>query len=271
MRLRIIVDNQAPNTLPINYQERLSNYVYELLEDSQVDFGEKLADRSIAYDESTGLFRLFTFSRLRGRYTFEHEASAITFDPGHMEWLIASPVESFITAIASAVVAAGRVLSFPLHRTEKLPTPPFTGTARCLCFSPMVALAATPAPDGTLQYLGPKDGKAFSDSIRRSTSRKFKAVTGKDPADDRLSIEFDRTYFAQHRGVTWAIANGMEVSSADAPFVLTGSPDLIRVGLDAGFGEYTWAGFGMVRIKTDSHPHSKPNVAQSGRPPRRRP
>jgi len=250
MRLRVCLDNPAGTRLPINYQEWLTAAVYGLLAASDEGYARFLHDDGYA-DEDGRCFKLFTFSWLRGtRRTVDGDI--LRFAPGPLEWLIASPVEPFLTNLATGLLAAGALrvgpATIPITQIEVLSTPPLTEKAAFTCLSPIVA--ALPQPGGRTRYLRPADGDAFSEAVARNLRRKHRLLHGKPPADDRFALTFDPAYVARTGGGTKLITfKGIHLVGAFCPFTVSGSVDLMRVGYETGFGEKNAAGFGMASLE----------------------
>ena len=247
MRLRVCLDNSVGAWLPINYQEYLTAAIYGLLAASDADYARRLHDDGYA-DEEGRRFKLFTFSWLRGSRRWV-DGDTLRFAPGPLEWRISSPVEDFLTHLATGLLAAGAVrvgsATLPITQIETLPAPSVTETSAFTCLSPLVA--ALPLPDGRTRYLRPCDGDAFADAIRRNLLRKHRLLHGNVPTDDRFALTFDPAYLARTGGGTKLITfKNIQIVGAFAPFTVSGSVDLLRVGYEAGFGEKNAAGFGMV-------------------------
>ena len=272
MRLRVCLDNPTGTRLPINYQEWLTAAVYSLLADSDADYARRLHDDGYA-DGDGRRFKLFTFSWLRGtRRTVDGDT--LRFAPGPLEWLIASPLEDFLTNLATGLLAAGTLhvgpAALPITQVETLPAPLLSETSAFTCLSPIIAalplpdgrtrylrpiIAALPLPDGRTRYLRPGDGDAFCEAVRRNLLRKHRLLHGSPPADDRFALTFDPAYLARTGGGTKLITfKGIHLIGAFAPFTLSGSVDLMRMMLECGAGEKNAAGFGMVETKPNPHP-----------------
>ncbi len=247
MRLRVCLDNSTGTRLPINYQELLTAAVYVLLAASDADYARFLHDDGYA-DEDGRRFKLFTFSWLRGtRRTVDGDM--LRFAPGPLEWLVASPVEPFLTNLAMGLLSAGALrvgsATIPITQIETLPAPVLAETTAFTCLSPIIA--ALPLPEGRTRYLRPSDGDDFSEAVRRNLLRKHRLVHGDLPADDRFALAFDTGYLARTGGGTKLMTfKGIHLVGAFCPFTASGSVDLMRVGYETGFGEKNAAGFGMV-------------------------
>jgi CRISPR-associated endoribonuclease Cas6 len=68
------------------------------------------------------------------------------------------------------------------------------------------------------------------------------------PADDRLTLTFNTDYLAKHKGTKLVTYKEIQIVGAFAPFTLTGTTELVRVGYECGLGEKNAAGFGMIEV-----------------------
>lgn len=247
MRLKIHLDNPRETMIPLNYQHFLTAAVYSLLEMSDADYAHFLHDQGYASEEGQKRFKMFVFSWLHGRRRVCGDSLA--FAPGALTWQIASPVADFLTHGATGLLSLGKLrvgsTSFAITEVETLPPPVFGNATRFTCLSPIVA--ALPLPDGGTRYLRPSDGPAFSDAIRANLLRKHQTLHGRPPIDGRFALTFDPAYLARTNGGTKLITyQGIHIVGAFAPFTVSGSAELMRVGYETGLGEKNAAGFGMV-------------------------
>jgi CRISPR-associated endoribonuclease Cas6 len=282
MRLRITLDSLRPVVIPINYQSYLTGVVYRLLESSNADFSRFLHDEGFALDGGAKRFKLFTFSWLRGR-CLPGEGDTICFAPPSVEWMIASPVAEFIGHCEAGLASEGVVriasTTLPVRSVQRLPEPalsgstpewgdgrdahptvgvgdgrdahPTIGSVRFTCLSPIVVSVAVPG-GGPAQYVRPSEGAAFSEGVRQNLIQKYRAVHGRAPEDERFALAFDQAYLQRHGGTKKITYKNIDVIGAYAPFTVTGSAELMRVGLDCGFGEKNAAGFGMADVRVNS-------------------
>lgn len=249
MRLRVCLDNPAGTRLPINYQEFLTGAIYGLLATSDADYARFLHDEGYGGEDGRR-FKLFTFSWLRGGRRIV-DGDALRFAPGPLEWLIASPVDYFLTNLATGLLAAGTLrvgaAALPITQIETLPAPALTWTTRFTCLSPIVV--ALPLPGGGTRYLRPCDDIAFSDAVHHNLQRKHRLIHGVLPTDDRFVLAFDSAYLSRTNGGTKLITfKNIHIVGAFAPFTISGSVELQRVMLECGAGEKNAAGFGMVEV-----------------------
>jgi len=97
-------------------------------------------------------------------------------------------------------------------------------------------------------YLRPWE-EGFSEAVRNNLVKKFKIVHGGDINDSDFGIKIDTEYMNKKSGKITKNINFKDTNIIGflAPFEVTGSPELIEIGYEAGFGEKGSMGFGMVK------------------------
>jgi CRISPR-associated endoribonuclease Cas6 len=272
MRLRVALELEREAAVPINHQHLLTGVVYRFLEAADADYAAFLHGEGYAVSpplsppsqggvrnersqggaqEDRRRFKLFVFSPLRAKRR-RADGVILRIGPGPVEWLVSSPVEKFLTEFATGLLSAGVLqvgtLTLPIAQVEALPEPEFGDTARFTCLSPIV-VSVTETREGrrVTRYLRPDD-PAFGERVRLNLLAKYAALYGALPSDDRLTLTFDAAYLARNRGTKKITYKEIEVVGAFAPFQISGSPELIRVGYTSGLGEKNAGGFGMVEV-----------------------
>jgi CRISPR-associated endoribonuclease Cas6 len=170
---------------------------------------------------------------------------------------------------------------FLIERVETLSKPEFKKTMRFTCLSPITVSKVTGSP--TLEkggeggfygkaskdsprplrervsvrgntekprchYLRPwEDG--FSEAIKNNLIKKCNLVHGKDIEDSDFKIKIDTDYMNKKSGKITKNINfkGTNIIGFMSPFEVSGNPELIEIGYEAGFGEKGSMGFGMVK------------------------
>lgn len=252
MRLRIVMDNPRPTTIPINYQDNLTGLIYRLLGTSDADFSRFLHDKGYAVDDGPKRFKLFTFSWLRGRRA-PGRGDLVQFLPGPIEWTVASPVDDFLRHCATGLLASSTLrvgtAEFSIVEIQTLPPPALAETTYFTCLSPIVA--SVPSPDGgPAYYLRPHETERFSTAIRNNLLRKHHVLYGHPPADDRFDMSFKPDYLArgENAGTKKIRYKDIDIIGAFAPFKVTGSTELMQVMVECGAGEKNAGGFGCVEV-----------------------
>lgn len=255
MRLVVTCDVERAVGIPINHQHLLTGIVYRFLACSDEEYARFLHDEGYAPNGGPKRFKLFCFSGLRAKRR-RIEREMLWLGPGMVEWHIGSPKEEFLQNFATGLLAQGELAvgtqRLPIVQAQALPTPEFSsGTARFTCLTPLVT--SVPTEGGGKTYLRPSEGAAFSEALRGNLLHKYKALHGDAPeaGADCFAIAFDADYLARnpHGGTKKITFKATEIIGALAPFMVTGTPELIALGYEAGFGELNAGGFGMVEAR----------------------
>lgn len=263
MRLIVTCALERTTVFPVNHQQQLAGAAYGLLNDSDPDYARFLHDEGYAGGAGSRRYKLFTFSGLRvPKQRRRIEGDRLWLSAGAVEWIVSSPCASFLTHFATGLLSSGGLrvgnVLLPVVQAQTCPVPDFSeGTARFTCLTPLVASRPVPASEGGGKYyLRPSDGAAFSEALRGNLLRKYVALHDELPAagEDRFAMTFDAVYLARnaHGGTKKITFKQIEVIGALAPLTVTGSPSLIALGYEAGFGELNASGFGMVDTQGQS-------------------
>ena len=258
MRLIVTCDLQRETAFPVNYQEYLAALAYRLLQDSDPEYARFLHDEGYTANAGSRRYKLFTFSGLRapkGRRRVIGET--LWLARGTVEWQVSSPCASFLTHFATGLLSAGGLqvgaTLLPVTQAQTPPSPDFSsGMMRFSCMTPIVTSQPVPETKSGKYYLRPSDGNAaFSEALRRNLINKYIALNGQPPTPeegDEFSLTFDADYLARspHGGTKKITYKKIEIIGVQVPFTAQGSPRLLEIGYEAGFGELNAGGFGMV-------------------------
>ncbi len=267
MRVKLILMPFSQTAiLPINYNYLLTSLIYKIIKNSSEDYSQFLHDKGYRMGNSKKGFKLFTYSMLisdnlmvkRERIVFQEE----------VQWHVSSPVNDFMQHLITGVFAegqeikigtAGNEVKFIITRVEALSVPEFKKTMHFTCLSPVTiskisfssfnrSNSSSGWTGSTCHYLRPWE-EGFSEAIKKNLTKKYKLVTGKDIDDTDFKITIDTEYMNRKNGKITKNINfkGINIIGFMAPFEVTGNPELIKIGYEAGFGEKGSMGFGMVK------------------------
>ncbi len=257
-------------TLPVNYNYFLTGLIYRIVAKSSTDYSQFLHDEGYKVGESKNGFKLFAYSMLMDSKA-KVKGNNIVFSGKPLTWNITSPVCDFIQHLVTGVFAEGQEIRigpaplsaiFRIEQVETLPCPQFTETMRFTCLSPITvsqspglnrlnSLNSSNRSSGSAaHYLRPWE-EGFSDSIKNNLLKKYFLIHGKNLDNANLSITLDSDYMNKRAGKIIKNIRFKETNIIGflAPFEVTGSPEFIRIGYEAGFGEKGSMGFGMVKEK----------------------
>ena len=250
MRIQILADVGDGLTIPINYNHWLSATIYHFLARADGEYAAFLHNDGYIVEKKH--FKLFTFSQLMARQR-RIDNQHIHFG-STLLWYVSSPVERFLSHFANTLLTEGRLFVGP-HRLQiqdvRVPrVPHFTPEMHFRCLSPIV-MSTSREQNGKLQchYCLP-DEAALPELIRMNLIRKHVAFYGKPPHNDSLTFHFDADYLHRKHGRVTRLVNykGIKIRGILCPLSVVGSPALIRVGYECGFGDKNSAGFGMVEV-----------------------
>jgi CRISPR-associated endoribonuclease Cas6 len=255
MRVKLTLQATKQATLlPFNYNHALASLIYDTLGNASTDFATRLHDEGFSADGRR--FKLFTFSRLHASRSHVKDNRLLLEDPT-VTFQTSSPVaefvEHFVTGLFQSesfnIAGAG----FTLRQAETLPTPAFTERMSFRALSPVTESVRD--EKGGVRFLSPEDD--WSEVMQRNLLRKYQALHGHAPSDDRLRWSWDRDYLmeAARRGRRASVLTdirGIKVRGWLAPFTVEGSLELIEIGYEAGFGARNSMGFGMAETESES-------------------
>lgn len=249
MRVKLTLQASKQATLlPLNYNHAVASLIYDTVGHASTDFATRLHDEGFSADGRR--FKLFTFSRLIARRSRVKEDRLLLEDP-LITLQISSPVADFIEHFVAGLfqtesfnIAGAR---FTLQQAETLPTPAFTERMSFRALSPVTESVRDER--GGVRFLSPADD--WSEIMQRNLLRKHQALHGHAPTDDRLRWTWDQAYLDEaarrgRRASALVDIRGIKIRGWLAPFTVEGSPELIEIGYEAGFGARNSMGFGMA-------------------------
>ncbi len=238
-----------PCTIPFDYPYTLTAVIYKFLETASPQYARFLHDEG--YRLGTRRFKLFTFSQLLIPERTLTPEGLVCLSP-KIAWQISSPVSHFVEHLAEGLLRMGYLRlgshDLALARVEVLSTPRFSHTMRLRCLSPIVAATASERDGKFGAHYVRADDPTISEALRQNLLKKYVLLHGRAPQSGEFSIEFDRDYLRQRGEGVYRLIDykGTKIKGIMAPFVVRGSPELIEMGYEAGFGEKNSMGFGMV-------------------------
>jgi CRISPR-associated endoribonuclease Cas6 len=238
--------------LPLNYNHAVAGLIYRTIGTASEEFATALHDEGFEADRRR--FKLFTFSRLFARRS-RVVGDRLMLESPEMSLQVSSPVGDFIEHFVSGLFQNEKFniagSEFTLAEAETVAPPEFTERMSFRALAPITESVRD--EQNRVRYLTLEDD--WSEIIKRNLVRKYIALHGREPLDNRLHWEWDRVYIAEatkrnrRPSVLIEINEGIKVRGWLAPFIVEGSKELIEIGYEAGFGKSNAMGFGMVEKK----------------------
>lgn len=252
IKLDLVHVNKNGFSVPINYNHFLTSLAYKTIGDSSSEYASFLHDEGYSSKEVDKKFKLFTYSQLRFS-NMEVESDIINSKSPEVRWFISSPVTQFIEHLASGLLDSGDVRigqeTFHVEQISSVKPPDFTEEMDFLCMSPIVSSTMVKKNGELKTYYYRFDDKELSTALLSNLKNKYKLIHGEDRTDNSFRITFDKDYVEKKNGRISKLVDfkGIRIKGIFAPFTVTGNPELIKLGYQAGFGEKGSMGFGMVK------------------------
>jgi CRISPR-associated endoribonuclease Cas6 len=247
MRFEIIFDSMQPIRLPIQYNYVVQGMIYKHLGH---EYSSQLHDEGYTYQNRN--FKLFTFSRLNGRFKQNRESNEILFYPP-VALTISSSIERFAYELGYSLLT-----SDDLHLGDNpvkvsgfnaLTEPIINPLETIGMLSPITVYSTLRTQDNKAKtyYYSPYE-QEFSQLIESNLKKKFTLIHNKNPEDEQtisikplkvsknseVIIKYKETIIKAWRGV----------------YILEGDHELIKVGYDSGLGSKNSQGFGCFKFLT---------------------
>ncbi len=246
MRVTMEFTSNKPHmVLPFHYAQWLQAAIYGFM-------GNPLArvvhDDGFPADKRN--FRLFTFSRLMGKYQTQRETITLFFP---VSLVIASPLPTMIQEFVNSIVSRSEfrlgpeTLSLSKVSLDNGP-PSLQANLRVRTLSPVTVHSTLTKGDGSRYtvYYHPRESD-FSRQITKNLLHKYHAIHGHPwiptggPAEVRIEPRNEPKMNIVYYKDTM-------IKGYSGTFNLFGPLPLLQVGWDAGYGDRGSQGFGLVEM-----------------------
>ncbi len=253
-KLQLELLNSSENILPLNYQYELSAWIYRVLNHGNPEFSGWLHEKGYTDDQKS--FKLFTFSNLDvPRRKIQGDRMEII---GKNIYLIISMlpdevVSHFITGIfRDQVFRLGDRQSqvpFRVSTIEGLAEPSFSGCMSFRAMAPVMISFRYPG-DRYARYLAP-DIPEYRELFFRNLKEKYRTFFNSECHFDEKDGKLEILTPPRKKGILIKAGTPQEskIIGYQFDFRITASPELIKLGYYAGFGEKNSLGFGCVEVR----------------------
>jgi len=237
--IKMKMDPSSP-AIPIHYNYLVQAAIYAALPE---EMAARLHNEGFTVGRRS--FRMFSFSRLMGRFNLDRNAGTISF-PEEISFVITSPDMKFFLALVNNLLTKGQVrlgqslLLIDEVRFDEQVAEGEVLTVRTL--SPVVAYSTLLRPEGGKYtcYYQPGEGE-FDKLITANLSKKFEAFNGRQPPEGEVRarpLDRPRLHVTTYKGTV--------VKGYTCRLKLNGSRELLQIALDAGLGGKGSQGYGCV-------------------------
>lgn len=240
MRVKLNLYSDTPILLSTSYNRALQGMIYNLLDYEHRDF---LHNKG--YLSNNRRFKLFTFSKLLGKYTLK--GSYIIFNE-HVSLLISSPIKEFIENICNNLLR--KEIQIEINRVyiesiEFLREPPITNNTIIYTLSPIVVYSTLFTKDKRKKtyYYSPYE-EEFSGLITKNLIKKLSILTNINMTKGDQLLRIEPLRVREHI----LSFKGTIIRGWSGRFKIYGSEELILTGYRCGLGSKNSAGFGMVEV-----------------------
>jgi CRISPR-associated endoribonuclease Cas6 len=241
MRVCLVFNAVGDVILPIHYNHLVQAMIYKNISKDLADF---LHDRGFLLGKRR--FKLFTFSRLNGRFTIDGTKGRITYH-GDLSLQISSPIERFVADITNSIMKRGSIILGGNKLTVKEMAFPASFEARgekvtIRMLSPLTVYSTLMTPDGRKKtyYYSPYE-KEFSELVSINAKKKHFLLTGRVL---KSGIKISPLKVKE----VVVIYKGNVVKGWMGTFALKGPLSLIKTVYEAGLGAKNPQGFGMFEV-----------------------
>jgi CRISPR-associated endoribonuclease Cas6 len=227
--------------LPIHYNYILQAAIYNSIDEEMAAF---LHNKGYAFEKR--VFKMFSFSQLRGLYALDKNNGKILFR-NEISLTITSPLEEFCQSLVNVLLTRGSMrLGSSEVQMEKVYAEKLRiqgEAAKVLVLSPIVLYSTLLRPDGRKYtcYFQPGDPD-YNELLDKNLRKKFQSFYGNKPPAGKISADplgNQRMHIVNYRNTI--------IKGYSGKLALSGPQPLLQLAVDAGLGGKNSQGFGCVK------------------------
>ena len=243
MRIKFVFESETGKIiLPVNYNRYIQSFIYKNISPKLAGF---LHNEGFKYEKRD--FRLFTFSRIFGKYRIIRSEKTLEFKtPVSFYLSTVYPViaEEFTESIIKADdMKIGKNKIF-LSSVEVFMKKINKDKMRIRALSPIVVYSTLKKGDGGKKtyYYSPFE-KEFSDLVGKNIMKKYTAYYKKKPVNDRFIIKPYKV--SEKRNLITTFYKGTVIKGWTGIYEIESSPEFLEFSYCTGIGSKNSQGFGM--------------------------
>lgn len=241
MQIKVVFYKEGDIILPLDYNHIVQAFIYRIIDEKLSAF---LHD--FGFGESRK-FKMFTFSRLFGKYSLKKKPGFIIFE-NEVSLTVSSPYGAFCQSFANGIIKKKIFLGdneLEVVRAEINPIEIKKEEIIIETLSPIVVYSTLLKPEGSKYtvYFHPEENE-FVDLLSKNLCKKYRVWKNENYEDRQIFIKPLRPPKLNLVRYKDFIIKGYSSS-----FKITGPIELLQIGIEAGFGSKNSMGFGCVRVK----------------------
>lgn len=236
--------NTTGLSIPIHYTTMIQGFIYHNIQRQLAEF---LHNQGFTYEKR--IFKLFTFSKLQGTYILDKQRGRIQFD---------EPPRLLITTVFEAL-SSGLINGFLLGEKYQLgnqpvdvldvkvcETPAPEGACVVITKSPIAVYSTLDRPDGsTFTYFFKPGDTDYNTLITNNLKKKYQAFYGV-PIEGAVSVKpLNRMVMRK------VFYKNISTEAYEGRLLLSGTPELLHMGLAAGLGSRNSQGLGCIQMEKE--------------------
>ena len=243
MRAYLKIKFNGELVLPIQY-----NYVIQAVILKWI--GEESYQKFIhdtGYEFNKRQFKLYSFSRLEGKFHIDREKKEIIFYDD-LRLLLTSADNKFLEYLINNVIKSSKIsiLNQEVWIDEiNCSNRRISGEEKVYTKSPVVVYSTLTGGDKKKTYYYNPVEKEFTELVRKNLLNKYSAAFGKEPEDDDFRIiPLDASRLKE----SVVLYKGTVIKGYSGEFLIKGSSELTNLAYDAGIGSKNSQGFGCIEL-----------------------
>jgi len=266
MRIKLTIRPFHNVIVPVNYQYPLSSAIYTILNTASPEYSDFLHNKG--YIGTDGKLRkLYAFSflkfyppkKLKNKkfHLNKHDTATLIICSPMLKDFIQNFVVGLFTHQKIEINSQGHRAPFFVERVETIEQPEFKKEMKFRMLSPLVVSTQIDTDKGLQTYYYRPFDENISEAMRQSLFKKYKTIYYKSPDNAELKFEIDKEYIKRKGGekkvsklITLSEGNKDEtrIKGFLSPFIMKGSPELMKTAWDCGLGDKCSLGFGCIDI-----------------------
>ncbi len=258
MRIKITINTEQNNIIPINSNYYISSLIYSYLKKSSIRFSTYL-HRGL-HIEGTKKFKFFTFSRIFSQ-KYEVRGENLIIKSRKAYFYISSPWHEFIQNLVNGLLQIGEVViqgkRFPIEvvESEKNKIEDIFTSDIELKLKPLSPFVVTSLKErnGKLlkYYYKPDDDPCeISKRLEDNLKKKYESFYNQRAGDIKVILDKESIKKKNSKVLIHYKKEGLDIKipAIFSILLVKGDINLIKFGYDCGFGELNSQGFGMMEV-----------------------